>query len=178
MHQVSIGSSNRLSPVRRQAITRTNTGFLWIGPLETIFDEIRIEIPNWSLMRMWLNMSYAKLRPSYPGEGSWCISAMLVLFRTPVWNGDFHVWWCNCRFRHVYSAVMISLLIMLCKDAFLLRLAIIPPWFFPVMKYCFFAICLTFPHLSIGSQCSSKIIDKLAEGYKMNSTGSWPKYGK
>ena len=39
-----IGSDNGLLPGRRQAIIWTNAGILLIGPLETIFSEILIEI--------------------------------------------------------------------------------------------------------------------------------------
>ena len=41
-----IGSDNGLSPDRRQAIIWTNDGILLIGPLETHFNEILIEIHN------------------------------------------------------------------------------------------------------------------------------------
>ena len=44
MNQVSIGSDNGLSPIRRQAIIWTNAGLLSIGPLETNFSEILIKI--------------------------------------------------------------------------------------------------------------------------------------
>ena len=45
MHQwISIGSDNGLSPVSRQAIIWTNAGLVSIGPLATIFSEIRIKI--------------------------------------------------------------------------------------------------------------------------------------
>ena len=40
----SVGSDNGLSPGRRQAIISTNAGILLIGPLETNFSEILIEI--------------------------------------------------------------------------------------------------------------------------------------
>ena len=41
---IIIGSANGLSPDRRQAIIWTNAGILLIGPLETNFSEILIEI--------------------------------------------------------------------------------------------------------------------------------------
>ena len=44
MNRISFGSYNGLSPDRRQAIIRTNAGILLIGPLETNFSEIWIEI--------------------------------------------------------------------------------------------------------------------------------------
>ena len=40
MHWAITGSGNGLSPVRRQAITWTNTGLLSIGPMRTNFSEI------------------------------------------------------------------------------------------------------------------------------------------
>ena len=52
----NIGSDNGLSPVRRQAFTRTNAD-VSIGPLETNLIEIWIQIQNFSLMKMHLNMS-------------------------------------------------------------------------------------------------------------------------
>ena len=55
-----IGSDNGLSPGRRRAITWTNAGILLIGPLETNFNEILIEIQAFSLNKMRLKMSSAK----------------------------------------------------------------------------------------------------------------------
>ena len=43
VNPVSIGSDNRLSPIRCQAIIWTNAGILSIGPLGTNFSEILIE---------------------------------------------------------------------------------------------------------------------------------------
>ena len=43
-----IGLDKGLSPGRRQAITWTNTGILFIGPLGTNFSEISIGIPTFS----------------------------------------------------------------------------------------------------------------------------------
>ena len=55
-----IGSDNGLSPERRQAIIWTNAGILLIGPLETNFSEILIEIQTFSLKKIHLKMSSAK----------------------------------------------------------------------------------------------------------------------
>ena len=44
-----------------QGITWPNAGLLSIGPLGTNFSEIQIEIQNFSLMKMHLKMSSAKL---------------------------------------------------------------------------------------------------------------------
>ena len=55
-----IGSDNGLSPGRRQTIIRTNAGILLIGPTETNFSEILIEIQIFSIKEMQLKMSSAK----------------------------------------------------------------------------------------------------------------------
>ena len=61
------GSDNGLSPGRHQAIIRTNAGLLLIGPLETNFSEILIEILTSSFKKMHLKVSSAKRRPFYLG---------------------------------------------------------------------------------------------------------------
>ena len=58
-----IGSDNGLSPGRRQAIIWTNARILSIGPLETNFNEILIEIYTFSFRKMHLKMSSGHLRP-------------------------------------------------------------------------------------------------------------------
>ena len=58
-----IGSDNGLSPGRRQAIIWTNAGLMLIGPLETNFSEISIEILTFSFKKMHLKVSSAKRRP-------------------------------------------------------------------------------------------------------------------
>ena len=55
-----IASDIGLSPERRQAIILTNAGILLIGPLETNFSEILIEIQTFSLKKIRLKMSSAK----------------------------------------------------------------------------------------------------------------------
>ena len=62
-----IGSDNGLSPDRRQAIIWTNAGLLSIGSLRTYFNENLIKIQQFSLMKMHVKMSSAKLRPYCPG---------------------------------------------------------------------------------------------------------------
>ena len=49
-----IGSDNGLSPGPRQAIIWTNAGILLIGPLETNFSEILIEIYTFSFKKIHL----------------------------------------------------------------------------------------------------------------------------
>ena len=56
VNQVSIGSDNGLSPIRRQAIIYTNAGLLSIRPLGTNFSEILIQIQNFSFMGMNLKI--------------------------------------------------------------------------------------------------------------------------
>ena len=46
MNHVNIGSDNGLSPIRRQIIILTNSGFLLIGNLGTNFCESLIKIQN------------------------------------------------------------------------------------------------------------------------------------
>ena len=58
-----IGSDNGLSPGRRQAIIRTNSGILLIRPLGTNFSEILIDILIFSFKKMRLKVSSAKRRP-------------------------------------------------------------------------------------------------------------------
>ena len=58
-----IGSDNGLSPGRRQAIIWTNAGLMLIGPLETNFSEISIEILTFSFKKTRLKVSSAKRRP-------------------------------------------------------------------------------------------------------------------
>ena len=60
MNWVSIGSGNGLSPVLHQAITQTNADILSIGLLETNFNEILIDIHDFSFMKMHLKMSSVK----------------------------------------------------------------------------------------------------------------------
>ena len=59
----SIVSDNGLSPGRRQAIIWTNAGILLIGPLETNFSEILIEIHTFSFKKMHVKMSSGRWRP-------------------------------------------------------------------------------------------------------------------
>ena len=54
VNQISTDSDNSLSPIRHQAIIRTNAWLLSIGPLGTNFSEILIKIKNFSFMKMQL----------------------------------------------------------------------------------------------------------------------------
>ena len=62
-----IGSDNSLLPGQCQAIIWTNAGILLIGPLETNFSEILIEIHTFSFKKMHLKMLSGKLRPYWVG---------------------------------------------------------------------------------------------------------------
>ena len=59
----NIGSDNVLSPGRRQAIIWTNAGISLIGPLETSFNEMLIEIHAFSFTKIHLKMSSGKWHP-------------------------------------------------------------------------------------------------------------------
>ena len=57
-----IVSNNGLSPGRRQVIIWTNAGILLVGPLETNFSEIEIEIMTLLFKKVLLKVSSAKRR--------------------------------------------------------------------------------------------------------------------
>ena len=57
------GSDNGLSPGRRQAIVRTNTGILLIRPSGTNFSDFLVEILTFSFKKMRLKVLSAKQRP-------------------------------------------------------------------------------------------------------------------
>ena len=62
INQVSIGSNNSLSLIRRQAIIWSNAGLLSIGPLWIKLSEILIKIQNFSLTKMHLKILFTKWR--------------------------------------------------------------------------------------------------------------------
>ena len=57
-----IGSDIGLAPGRRQAIVWIDAGILLIGPLETNFSRILVEIHIFSFKKMHLKMSSTKWR--------------------------------------------------------------------------------------------------------------------
>ena len=59
----TIGTDNRLSPGRHQAIIGTNAGILFIRNLGRSFTEIKSEIHTFSFKKIHLKMSSAKWRP-------------------------------------------------------------------------------------------------------------------
>ena len=79
---IIIGSGNGLSPDRRQAIIWTNAGLLLIGPFETNFSEILIEILIFSFKKMHLKVSSAKRRPFCLGLNVLCCTLVLI---TSIW---------------------------------------------------------------------------------------------
>ena len=89
----TIGLDNDLSPGRHQAVIWTNAGILLIGPLETNFSEVVIEIHIFSFKKMNLKMS-GKWRPSWLGLSVlvWGISCPLIgytqiaRFMGPTWG--------------------------------------------------------------------------------------------
>ena len=58
-----MGSGNGLSPIRRQAIIRTNAAILSIRPQGTHFSEILFKIRKFSFKKMHFKISSAKRRP-------------------------------------------------------------------------------------------------------------------
>ena len=96
-----IGSDNGLSPGRRQAITRTYTGILLIGPLGTNFSEILIEINTFSFIKKHLQMSSEKCRPS-------CLGLNVLTH----WGGDKvdDIYKCILLNENVWTAIEISLM--------------------------------------------------------------------
>ena len=76
---VSIGSRNGLSPVRRQAITRTNTDLLSIRHLGTTFSDIWIEIKKTvTFTKIHLKLSSAKWLPFC--SGGWVNMGYRLMF--------------------------------------------------------------------------------------------------
>ena len=109
---INIGSDNGLSPYRRQAIIRTNTGMLLIGLLGTNFSEILIEIQIFSLKKIRLKMSFVKCYPfrlglnvlSYPHLPASCksmaccqldIKPLCELMRTEIHDAIVNSLWPN-----------------------------------------------------------------------------------
>ena len=87
-----IGSENRLSPRRRQAIIWTNAYILSIGPpLGTNFSEILIEIYTFLFKKMHLKMSSGQLRPFCHG---------LNMLRWRQLQNEAYAEWSQCRRRH------------------------------------------------------------------------------
>ena len=94
-----IGSVNGLSPHRRQAIIWTNAGILLIGPLETKFSRLLIEIHTFSFKKVRLKMSSWKWRPSCLGlnvlTSSYAVQFKFYIMEPPYntvsYNTIFHI---------------------------------------------------------------------------------------
>ena len=80
MNCVSISSDDGLSPVRPQAITRTNADLLSIGPLGTNFGEIGIKMQKLLMIKMASENVSAKWRPFCPGEDEFDCDICDVIF--------------------------------------------------------------------------------------------------
>ena len=123
-----IGSDNGLSPEQRQAIIWTNAGILLIGPLETNFSEILIEIQTFSLKKIRLKISSAKCCSFRLGLNV-LIKQTLWYFWTPVTH-QFHlvifgviITMTNCNFE---SKIWIKWVQNLIDDLFRFRCTFMP----------------------------------------------------
>ena len=85
-----IGSDNGLLPGRHQAIIWNNAGLLLIGPCETNFSEIVIEILTFSFKKMHLKVLSAKRRPFCLGLNvlthSWCVLNIVYISKSKGWK--------------------------------------------------------------------------------------------
>ena len=81
VNRVTIVSDYGLSPIRRQAITWTNAGSLYIGTIGTNFRQILIEIKNFSVKKMHLKMSSAKMAPIL-SRGRFCLIQKILTIIT------------------------------------------------------------------------------------------------
>ena len=96
MNWISIGSVNSLSPVRSQAITWTNTALLSIRPLGTNFNEIQMEIQNFTSMKMHLKMLSAKVEAILSRKRR-------VKSHGPIERHGDNPGWCIDLFLHIWS---------------------------------------------------------------------------
>ena len=90
---VIIGSDIGLSPGRRQAITWTNVGILWMRLLGINCSKIFIEINTFSFKKMHFKMSSAKWRPSCLGLnvlGDWTVTQLLRTMHRKWYANDMH----------------------------------------------------------------------------------------
>ena len=92
VNQVSIGSDNGLSPIRRQAIIETNAEILSTGLTRTNSSEILIKIQNFSFTKMSLKISSAKWRPICPGRDEFEASPMLTYLTQVYWASAMLSW--------------------------------------------------------------------------------------
>ena len=86
-----IGSDNGLSPGRRQAIIWTNDGKLLIGPIETNFDDILIEIHTFSFKKIHFKMSSRKWRPFSIFRWAYPYPESLLLQKMPAFPAHVNI---------------------------------------------------------------------------------------
>ena len=109
-----IGSDNGLSPGQHQSIIWTNAGILLIGPSETNFSEIWIEIHTFSFKKMHLKMSSAKwclfnLSPNM--LNTWKINLCHFRMRAiqnKVFHDDRNKFWTRCPIANYLMAKSIN----------------------------------------------------------------------
>ena len=90
---IVIGSDNGLSPGRHQAIICTNAGILSIGPLETNFSEILIEIIIVSFKKMHLKVSSAIRWPFCLGLNVlMCCTTVCVMNKCIILTFHHYLW--------------------------------------------------------------------------------------
>ena len=105
-----IGSDNGLSPDGHQAIIWTNAGLLFIGPLETNFSEILIEILTFPFKKMRLKVPSAKRRPFCLGLNA--LSDIRIVFVLSLWC--MYICWYDdsttfiCTFIEVYTHIVLD----------------------------------------------------------------------
>ena len=91
MNQISIGSDNGLSPIRRRAIIWTCAVLLAIEPFGTNFSDILAKIQTSSFTKMHLKKSSAKRRPLCPrGEELTGWSEIIIIFMLKEYAHSHH----------------------------------------------------------------------------------------
>ena len=98
-----IGSDNGLSPGRRQAIIWTNVSILLIGPLETNFNEMFIEMLAFSFAKIHLQMSSGKWRP-------FCLGLNVLIGRVSTETIPHGVYWVMLGVAFTWVRKLISVL--------------------------------------------------------------------
>ena len=93
LNWVSVVSGNGSTPVRCQAITRTNAGLLSSEPLGTNFGEIWIEMPNFHWWKCIWKCRLPNWRPSCPGgdELRVVIKELIIYLLSFWWLGVYNV---------------------------------------------------------------------------------------
>ena len=98
LNWVTICLGNGLSPVRGQALAWIGTAFWLIWILGTNCSEIRINMQNFSIMKMHLKMSYEKWQLLSPvGGGGWVEINFVPIFATASPETHYQVNWCQAN---------------------------------------------------------------------------------